>query len=132
MIKGQIKALLDFHEKGKLHISEHPNLPYQLERELRRRLLKEEFREYLDAEEADDLVGIARELADMVYVICGTAVSYGIDLDAVLCEVTRANADKVSDPEKIVWDENGKVKKPDGWKPPNVLAALQLRNGRES
>ncbi len=37
---------------------------------------------------------IAQELADLVYVAYGTALAYGVDLDAVIEEVHRANMSK--------------------------------------
>ena len=41
--------------------------------------------------EKADLIGIADALADIVYVVYGTALTYGIDLDSVLREVHRSN-----------------------------------------
>jgi predicted HAD superfamily Cof-like phosphohydrolase len=49
--------------------------------ELRIRLLKEEYDELKKAVEEKDLVEIADALADMTYIICGTAHSYGITLN---------------------------------------------------
>lgn len=85
--------------------------------ELRRRLLTEEFQEYLTATAADDVIGIADALADMVYVIYGTALHYGIDLDAVLAEVHRSNMTKTG-------HHNGKAVKGDGYQPPDIAAVL--------
>jgi predicted HAD superfamily Cof-like phosphohydrolase len=53
-------------------------------------LLAEEVDEFVDAVAAADLGAIADALADIVYVSCGTAVTYGIDLDMVLSEVHRS------------------------------------------
>jgi predicted HAD superfamily Cof-like phosphohydrolase len=56
--------------------------------------MAEEYQEYQDAEDAADAVKIADGLADIVYVAYGTALCYGIDLDAVLAEVHASNMTK--------------------------------------
>ena len=58
---------------------------------LRVALLEEEVGEFVSASERRDLIGVADALADIVYVAYGTALTYGIDLDAVLHEVHRSN-----------------------------------------
>ena len=50
----------------------------EAEVELRIRLLREEFSEYTDGEHNDDIVEVADALADMVYIIAGTVVGYGL------------------------------------------------------
>lgn len=71
------------------------------------------------------LVSMADALADMVYVIYGTAAAYGIDLDNVLDIVHEANMRKLVDG-KVIKDEFGKIMKPDGWTPPEpeIRAAM--------
>ena len=112
----------NFHVGADQRVGETPSLPgnyHDAERTLRRALLDEEFREYNDAEMQDDLVEIADALADMIYIICGTAVSYGIPLDKVFEEVHNSNMAKFVDG-KVLRREDGKILKPDGWKPPDV------------
>ena len=86
-------------------------------RELRRWLLDEEFGEYEQAEDDDDIVGISDALADMVYVIYGTAYSYGIPLDRVVAEVHRSNMTKDFVP-------GGKAKKGPGYEAPRIAEIL--------
>lgn len=71
------------------------------------------------------LVSMADALADMVYVIYGTAATYGIDLGNVLDIVHDANMRKLVDG-KVLKDENGKIQKPAGWTPPEpeIKAAM--------
>ena len=64
-------------------------------RALRKRLLEEEFNEYLKAEAENDFVEIADALADIVYIAVGTAVAYGILFDAIFSEVRASNMSKV-------------------------------------
>lgn len=72
----------EFHRAFALPLATRPHLPEAPDlRALRVGLLVEEFHEYLTAEAADDLVEIADALTDMAYVICGTALAYGIRPD---------------------------------------------------
>jgi len=114
----------DFHQAFSQRVGEKSELPNFEERSLRMRLLNEEFREYVMAEEDNDLVEIADALADIIYIACGTAVSYGIPLDRVFDEVHRSNMAKLVDG-KPLYREDGKVMKPEGWTAPNIEVILQ-------
>ena len=100
-------------------IGEKPELPNDEERTLRKKLLSEEYAEYCLGEYNNDLVEIADALADMIYIICGTAVSYGIPLDKVFEEVHNSNMAKFVDG-KVLRREDGKILKPEGWRPPDI------------
>lgn len=88
------------------------------------RVLREEFDEYVAAGEAGDLVQVADALADMVYVIHGTALEHGIDLDRVVTEAHRANMSKLGQDHQPVRREDGKVVKGPDYEPPDISAAL--------
>lgn len=89
----------------------------------RQRLLVSEVAEVAEAITDNDLAGIAQELADVVYVAYGTALVYGIDLDAVLDAVHAANMTKLGeDGQPIVV--GGKVLKGPHYRPPNVAGVL--------
>jgi predicted HAD superfamily Cof-like phosphohydrolase len=113
----------DFHIAFGQRVGQTPAFPIDKERELRRNLLKEEYLEYLKAELEDDFVEVADALADLIYIACGTAVSYGIPLDKIFEEVHNSNMSKLVDG-KPMYREDGKVMKPEGWKPPNIKAIL--------
>jgi predicted HAD superfamily Cof-like phosphohydrolase len=113
----------DFHQAFGQRIGEKPELPDIEERKLRIKLLDEEVFEYTDAEYADDLVEIADALADIIYIACGTAVSYGIPLDDVFDEVHRSNMAKLVDG-KVIRRADGKIQKPEGWQPPDIKSIL--------
>ena len=76
-----------FHRAFEQRVGEKPEFPDKNERKLRMKLLAEEYTEYVVAEHKDDLVEVADAIADMIYILCGTAVSYGIPLDDVFEEV---------------------------------------------
>lgn len=90
---------------------------------LRMRLAAEEHAELMDELAKGDRVGVAQELADVVVIAYGTAELLGIDLDAVLAEVMRANLSKVG-PGGPIFREDGKVLKPEGFRPADVAAVL--------
>ena len=69
------------------------------------------------AEQADALV-------DICYYALNAASKLGMDLDPVFSEVHAANMRKQIDG-KFKRDYSGKVIKPDGWKPPDVLKEIQ-------
>jgi predicted HAD superfamily Cof-like phosphohydrolase len=113
------KNVKEFHIAFGQRVAEKPELPDMEERELRGKLLTEEFREYIEAENDNDIVEIADALVDIIYIACGTALSYGIPLEKVFKEVHRSNMAKLVDG-KVLRRDDGKIMKPEGWKPPNI------------
>ena len=80
--------------------------------------------------DGSDLAAIAKELADLLYVVYGTAVSYGIDMDPVFREVHRSNMSKVGGYKR----DDGKWVKPPTYSPAviePILAAQQHPRERE-
>jgi predicted HAD superfamily Cof-like phosphohydrolase len=117
----------DFHQAFGQRVGETPELPSKDERELRRKLLAEEYTEYVVAEYNNDIVEIADALADIIYIAAGTAVSYGIPLDRIFTEVHRSNMAKLVDG-KVIRRSDGKVQKPEGWTPPNIKNILDSKD----
>lgn len=75
-----------------------------------------------DDVQEEDFVEIADACADLNYVVAGGALSYGIDLEPVDEEVHRSNLAKFGPGS---WkDENGKIRKPPGWTPPDIKGVL--------
>jgi len=105
------------------NVGETPAFPDGPERALRMKLLEEEFNEYQQGEYKNDLENIAKELADIIYIVCGTAVSYGIPLDKVFDAVHASNMAKLVDG-KPVRRADGKILKPEGWTPPDIKTVL--------
>ena len=116
--------VMEFHRAFGQRIGDKPEFPDDEERKLRVKLLKEEFIEYMDGESFNDIVEVADALADIIYIACGTAVSYGIPLDRVFTEVHRSNMAKLVDG-KVIRREDGKIQKPEGWTAPDVEGVLK-------
>ena len=117
------KDVENFHKAFGQRIGTKPELPNDNERSLRMRLLAEEFSEYNSAEYDNDLIEVADALADIIYIALGTAVSYGIPLDTIFDEFHRSNMAKLVDG-KVFRRADGKIKKPDGWQPPDIKSIL--------
>ena len=122
--------VLNFMMKAKQPVYYDPNSPTtsiqrvpKEVRKLRHDLVQEEYEELIVARRYEDIEGIADAIADMIYVLIGEAITYGINLPAVWAEVQRANMEKFSGPKRA----DGKQLKPKGWKPPRVLEALHER-----
>lgn len=99
-MKTQLQKVAEFHDTFDVYSQDKPGLPKKKIRALRKRLLKEEHKEYTDGEKANDIVEIADALADQLYIINGTAVAYGIPLDEIFNIVHESNMDKTCDSEE--------------------------------
>ncbi|HKR50909.1 MAG TPA: hypothetical protein VJT72_15260 [Pseudonocardiaceae bacterium] len=126
-------AVTEFHVAFGCPRRSQPSLDVERSLEtLRTSLLEEEVRELIAATQAHDLVGIADALADIIYVVYGTALTYGIDLDSVLCEVHRSNMSKLDRDGKPILRSDGKVLKSELYSPPNIAAVLQRQISRSA
>ena len=93
---------------------------------LQRRLIVEEFKEFLDAEN-QLIMGLTvnsadclKELADLVYVCYQYAANLGWDLDEALDRVHKSNMSKLDDNGNPIYREDGKVLKSKNYQPPNL------------
>lgn len=108
---------------GESNISELGMLPIA---KLRVDLIREEFGELRDAIIADDIIGIADALTDILYVVYGAGHAYGLPLDACFEEVHASNMTKLGPDGKAIKNEDGKVMKPATYRPPNLADVLGL------
>jgi len=114
--------LVNFSKKFNAHIENVPTgeVPEDV-KNLRIRLIEEEWAETKKAMEEKDIVEIADGLADLLYVVFGTAVAYGIPIDEVFRAVHWSNMSKVHPDGTVKRDEFGKILKPDGFRPPTEM-----------
>lgn len=75
---------------------------------------------------------LAKELADLAYVVYGAAITFGIDLDAVIAEVHRSNMTKLGEDGKPIYREDGKVLKGPNYEQANVQKALAQKSMRRA
>lgn len=141
-----------FHQAFGFHCADTPSVPPDQIRAERAELAAEEFGEWIAAFLAGhpdraalyekccqvfadrarptdgpaDPVAIAVESADVEYVIHGGAANSGFSLLAAFLAVHEANMAKLGpDGQPIIV--NGKARKPPGWKPADVAAAIGAR-----
>lgn len=75
---------------------------------------------------------LAKELADLAYVVYGAAVTFGIDLDAVIAEVHRSNMTKLGEDGKPIYREDGKVLKGPSYEQADIEKALAQSTMRDA
>jgi predicted HAD superfamily Cof-like phosphohydrolase len=94
---------------------------------LRYKLMREENEEYLEAAEKGDLVEIADALGDMLYILCGTILSHGLEdkMVAVFEEIQRSNMSKLDENGKPIYREDGKVMKGNLYFKPQIASILE-------
>lgn len=122
------KMVREFHKEFDIHVAESPSVPDPKTTILRERLIQEEFDELKEALKAENLPAIAKELADLLYVVYGTAVSYGIDMAPVFREVQRSNMSKVGGYKR----EDGKWVKPPTYSPARIAPILESQQRRSA
>ena len=108
----------EFHRALDIPIGDTPELRRV---DLRCALIAEEAKETIEAAEAGDIVGAIDGLCDLIYVIHGAALEWGVDLEPFMEEVHRTNMAKVGGPVRA----DGKKLKPEGWTPPNIGGILR-------
>lgn len=113
----------EFHETFGVPVLASPCIPADRVK-LRLDILDEERCELSEALEAGDVVEVADALTDMAYLIYGTALEFGIDLNACFAEVHRSNMSKLGADGKPIYREDGKVMKGPNYSPPDLSAAL--------
>ena len=121
MIKNELKAEAEFHDAFGIESANAPvvSLPEQTVL-LRHNLMKEENEEYLEAAQNKDLVEVADAMGDMLYILCGTILSHGMQhkITEVFNEIQRSNMSKLGADGKPIHREDGKVLKgPNYFKP---------------
>lgn len=121
----QFEMVDEFHRVYDCNIGNEPKLPNKDERALRISLLKEEYNEYIMGEKHDDIVEIADALADMLYIINGTCVSYGIPIDKIFAEVHASNMSKLDENGKVIRREDGKVLKGPNYFKPRIKEIME-------
>lgn len=87
---------------------------------LYKKLIDEEYHEFLEAFYTDDTVEEIDACFDMMWVIIGYMKSRGWDCENIWDEGAKSNLSKIDPLTGYVRRrEDGKILKPEGWQPPN-------------
>ena len=94
---------------------------------LRHRLMAEENEEYLEAALAGDALEVADALGDMMYILCGTILSHGMQhiIEEIFEEIQASNMSKLGEDGQPIYREDGKVMKGPNYFKPNISAILE-------
>lgn len=95
-MRTQLNLVRAFHEKFHAPILDKPSLIPQNRSDHRLQMLVEEVDEYREGVQKGDLKNIAKELADILYVVYGTILEHGLQdkIEAVFEEVHASNMSK--------------------------------------
>ncbi len=124
-MNAEQRKVREFHEKFGAIINDFPQERLDSATEaLRVRLVMEEAEEFRDATTLEKKMDA---LADLLVVVYGSAVSYGVDLQEVFDEVHSSNMSKLGADGKPIMREDGKVLKGPDYFPPNIARIIKLQ-----
>ena len=128
MIENEINAVEEFHNAFGIESASSPTFDVSEQKIiLRYNLMKEENEEYLEAAQNKDLVEVADALGDMLYILCGTILSHGMQhkISEVFEEIQRSNMSKLGSDGKPIYREDGKILKGPHYFKPNIASILK-------
>lgn len=131
------EKVIQFHKCFDLPVRTELTLDVE-ELKLRRKLIEEEYKEVLEV--VDDMIeghekfgpgDLAKELADLLIVTYGAAVTFGIDLNKSVDIVHESNMSKLGLDGKPIKREDGKVLKGPNYKTADMTKPYEwkLNNG---
>lgn len=132
MSVSNLSKVRAFHEAFAIPVLSAPTIPADRVA-LRLALIDEERQELTEALEAGDIVEVADALTDIAYLVYGTALEFGIDLDACFAEVHRSNMSKLGADGLPIFRDDGKVLKGPTYSRPDlapILKATEAGNER--
>lgn len=111
------QAVAEFHAAMGSTVGDAPALR---DLELRKKLIREEYDEVMEALEDEDLVAAAAEMCDLFYVLAGTFVAAGVDFAPIFEAIHAANMRKLGGPQR----DDGKQQKPADWEPADIASLI--------
>jgi predicted HAD superfamily Cof-like phosphohydrolase len=111
-----LELVAEFHRTFKHPIQSTPNIPDETRCKLRVALIAEELKEFEEAIQQKDIVGVADALADIQYVLSGAILEFGLGekFKTLFEEVQRSNMSKACDSEQDAIRTVEFYKKKDG------------------
>ena len=128
MITNPIEQVKEFAETFNIEYSDDMNINIDESTiDLRFRLMQEENLEYLEAAKNKDIVEVADALGDILYILCGTILTHGLQhkIVEVFNEIQRSNMSKLDINGKPVFREDGKILKGPNYFQPNIKEILE-------
>ncbi len=127
MITNPIEQVKEFADTFNIEYSDNMNTNIDESIiDLRFRLMQEENLEYLEAAKNKDIVEIADALGDILYILCGTILTHGLQhkIVEVFNEIQRSNMSKLDVNGKPVFREDGKILKGPNYFQPKIKEIL--------
>ena len=127
-MKNKLSAVTAFHKAFRLGVNNTPTTEIdESTMNLRFSLMDEENKEYLDAIKNNDIIEVADALGDMLYILCGTIITHGMQdvIDEVFEEIQRSNMSKLGSDGKPIYREDGKVLKGPNYFKPDIAKILK-------
>ncbi len=127
MITNPIEQVKEFADTFNIEYSDNMNANIDESIiDLRFRLMQEENLEYLEAAKNKDIVEIADALGDILYILCGTILTHGLQhkIVEVFDEIQRSNMSKLDANGKPVFREDGKILKGPNYFQPKIKEIL--------
>ena len=113
-MKKQLDSVKHFHETYQLSYNINPVADLGSNKnKLRFDLMAEENNEYINAANNNDIVEVADDLGDMLYILCGTILKHGLQhkIEEVFDEIQRSNMSKLDENGSPIYNKDGKVMK---------------------
>ena len=126
-MKKQIEHVCNFHDSFGIKNNYTPTEKVSEDVVLlRHRLMAEENEEYLEACKSGDLVEIADALGDMMYILCGTILSHGLQdkIEDIFEEIQASNMSKLGSDSKPIYREDGKIMKGPNYFKPDIKSII--------
>ena len=120
------ELVLEFHEKFGLDIGKDVDKCDPKLIELRLKLIEEEYKEVITAFASGSKYEIAKELADLKYVVVGAMITFGMDPDKCFECVHKSNMTKLGKDGKPIYREDGKVVKSELYEPADLFKVLGM------
>jgi predicted HAD superfamily Cof-like phosphohydrolase len=132
-----IEKVKEFHELYGVLISPVPTLtPHDEEVKnkelaaLRVRLIQEELDELKEALADDDIVEVGDAIADLLYVVFGAGLVWGLPMKEMFDEVHRSNLTKLDENGKAIIRADGKVIKSHLFTPPSLGPIIEAAKNK--
>lgn len=129
MMRVLQQQVADFQRKFNCTIRTKPEIPDDWLVEFRQMLITEEYKELRKAMQLGNMTEIADGICDLIYVLVGTAIAYGMDLQPIWDEVHRSNMEKEPVGE---CGDGTKPRKPAGWRKPRIAEELDRQRGNKT